>query len=191
MPRTAARPSPGVTLIELLVTVTVLAVLTIIAVPSFADFFDRARVRGAADDIVSLISNARAEAVKNDLDVSIELVGSGTDWCAGGNAATAPSGGSPAAAATACNCTDNAQCLISGQRFAVAMGAHPGVAIGALPATMVFDSDMGVLVPLGARQLTLTSPSGKYDMRVVINALGQAHACVPSGKPGMTGISAC
>jgi type IV fimbrial biogenesis protein FimT len=191
MHRSSANLSRGVTLVELMVAVTVLTVLTIVAVPSFTDFFDRGKLRGAADDVISLISNARAEGVKNDLDVNIAFTGSGASWCVGANGAAATSGGNPAGAADACVCTDTAQCQVAGQRLALDVGTHPGVTIGALPAAMVFDSNMGVLVPLGARQVTLTSPSGKYDMRVQINALGQAHACVPTGKPGMTGIAPC
>jgi Tfp pilus assembly protein FimT len=63
----------GVTMIELMAVIAVLIVLVLIAAPSFADFFDRNRVRAAGDDLVSIISDARAEAVKNDLDVNIAL----------------------------------------------------------------------------------------------------------------------
>lgn len=186
-----APPSPGVTLVELMVAVMVLIILALVAVPSFSDFFERGRVRNAAEDLVSLVSNARAEAVKHDLDVNISLQGSGTSWCAGGNGAVAPTGGAPAATADACDCTDSAQCLIDGTRYAVESGAHPSVTIGALPADMTFDSNMGVLVPLGARQITLTSQSGKYDVQVQINPLGQASACTPSGKPTMSSLPSC
>jgi len=44
---------------------------------------------------------------------------------------------------------------------------------------------------LGTRSLTLTSPRGKYDLAVEINALGQARLCVPTGKPGITGVAPC
>jgi len=186
-----ANPSPGFTLVELMVALVVLAILVALAVPSFTDFFERGRVRNAAEDLVSLVSNARAEAVKHDLDVSIAMKGSGTNWCAGGNGAVAPTGGVPAATADTCNCTDTAQCLIDGNRYAVEPGAHPDITIGALPADMVFDSNMGVLVPLGDRQITLTSRSGKYDVRVQINALGQAMACTPPGKPTMSSLPSC
>jgi hypothetical protein len=69
---------------------------------------------------------------------------------------------------------------------------HPDVAIGALPPSMTFDSNLGVVTPLlPPREVTLTSPSGKYDVRVEINALGQAHACTPDGKPTMSSLPSC
>ena len=181
----------GVTLIELLAVITVLVVLVMIAVPSFTDFFDRHRVRGAAEDIASMISDARAEGVKNDLDVSIVATGSGTAWCIGGNAAAAPTGGNPAGTAADCDCSDASQCRISGQRFAVDSTNYEGVSIGALPASLTFNSTMGVIVPLGTRDFLLTSASGKYEVTVQVNALGQPRACTATDKPQMTGVAVC
>jgi len=191
MRRAATRNHQGFTLIELMVTLAVLAILLAAAVPSFADLFDKYRLRAAADAVTSLISNARAAAVKSDLDVNIAMTGSGTAWCIGANAATAPSGGDPAAAASACDCSDAAQCLVDGQRAVVAMGAYPEVRVGTLPAALIFDSKLGAITPLGARSVTLTSPRGKYDLTVALNALGQARLCVPAGKPPIAGIASC
>ena len=80
----------GVTLIELMVTIAVLAIVLAAATPSFTDFFDRYRLRGAVDDVVSVISNARAEAVKGDRDVAVSIGGTTGAWCVGANAAVEP-----------------------------------------------------------------------------------------------------
>ncbi|MCI4567396.1 GspH/FimT family pseudopilin [Lysobacter sp. CFH 32150] len=184
----------GVTLVELMVSLAVLAILATVAVPSFVDFLDKNRVRGAADAVVSLVSSARAEAVKNDLDVSIAMVGSGAAWCMGGNAATPPSGGLPAGAADPCDCIDPAdatECLIAGQRFVIEVGAYPDVRVGTLPAPLTFDSTLGAISPLGSRSVVLTSPRGKYDLSIQINSLGQARLCIPAGKPLISGIAPC
>ena len=58
-----------------MVTLAVMAILMTAAVPSFVDFFERNRVRTAADGVISLVSDARAEAVKNALDVNISMGG--------------------------------------------------------------------------------------------------------------------
>jgi len=174
-----------------MVTLAVMAILTTAAVPSFVDFFERNRVRGAADGVISVVSDARAEAVKNALDVNISMAGSGTAWCIGGNAALPPAGGNPAGAAAPCDCTDTDACLVSGQRLAVDVGAFPGVGVGALPAALAFDHTLGVVSPMGSRTVVLTSPRGKYDIAVQVNALGQARMCTPAGSPTMSGVAPC
>lgn len=184
----------GFTLIELMVTLAVMAILLVAATPSFVDFFDKSSVRGAADSAISLIGNARAEAVKTDLGVNISMAGTGTSWCLGANSATPPIGGNPVGVAATCTCTDATQCIVSGQRTAIEVGAYPGVSVGALPAPLIFDSKLGTITPLGVREFTLTSPRGKYDLTVQVNALGQARLCVPPLTPlkrTVAGVAAC
>lgn len=197
-----ARKAAGFTLIELMVTVVVLVILAMAAQPSLSDFFDRYRLRGAGDAVVSVISNARAEAVKNDLDVVVAFTITGTSWCLGADATAAPTGGNPAlqittsaaADAAKCTCTDSTsttECRVAGQRAAVEVGAYPNVAISNVPAAFAFDSKLGTIVPLGTPTVTLTSPSTRYDVNVRMNALGQAQLCTPSGKPTMAGVPTC
>jgi type IV fimbrial biogenesis protein FimT len=180
----------GFTLIELVVTMVVLAILVMAAQPSLRDFFDRYRLRGAGDALVSLIGSARAEAVKTDLDVNVSFTGSGATWCAGANAATPPTGGAQAGAAEDCDCTDTDECRVAGQRSVVDSSAFNGVSIGTLPTDFVLDSKLGTIVPLGTSQARLTSPSGTYTMDVRVTALGQARLCTPSG-PSMAGVPSC
>jgi type IV fimbrial biogenesis protein FimT len=175
----------------MMVTVGVLAILFALAVPSFLDYFDRSAVRGAADGVISLISDARAEAVKNDLDVNIAMTGSGGAWCLGANAASTPSGGQPAASAMPCDCSDASQCVVSGQRLVLAASDYPGVQAGSLITAMTFDRQLGVVSPLASRSLTLTSPRGKYDLAVQVNPLGQARLCVPASSRSIVGVPSC
>jgi type IV fimbrial biogenesis protein FimT len=185
------RQEYGFTLIELMVTLAVMAIVLVAATPSFVDFFDKNRVRAAADGVVNMIGNSRAEAVKNDRDVNITFKGSAATWCVGANAAIDPTGGNPVTAAAACDCTVSTSCLVGNQRAVVDSTAFSGVSIGTLPATFDFDSKLGVISPLGTRSVTLTSPKGKYDLIIQLNALGQGRLCVPTGKPAIAGIVGC
>jgi len=63
----------GFTLIELMVTLAVLAVLMAAAIPAFVDFRERAAVRGAGAELVSFWANAKLEAVKRDTPVTVVL----------------------------------------------------------------------------------------------------------------------
>lgn len=182
----------GFTLVELMVTLAVMAILMTAAVPSFVDFFERNRVRGAADGVISVVSDARAEAVKNALDVNISMAGTGAAWCVGANAATPPSGGSKAGVADACDCTDAGACLVSGQRLAVDVDEFAGVTVGTwMASALTFDHTLGVVSPLGSRTVVLTSPRGKYNLEVQVNSLGQARMCTPSGSQTMSGVAPC
>jgi type IV fimbrial biogenesis protein FimT len=190
--RTAAcRTRSGFTVVELMVTLGVLAILIVAGIPSFLDYFDRSAVRGAADGVISLISDARAEAVKNDLNVNVAMTGSGSTWCVGANAALVASGGNPATNASACDCSDTSQCQVSGQRLVFAASDFPGVQAGTAFASITFDRQMGIIDSLDGRNLTLTSPRGKYDLRVEVSPLGQARLCFPAGKPSIVGVPRC
>ncbi len=60
-PRAGAR---GFTVIELMVTVAVLAILTTVAAPSFVDFLRNSELTSLTNKLVSAINTARSEAMK-------------------------------------------------------------------------------------------------------------------------------
>lgn len=70
----------GFTLVELIVTLAVLAILLTLAAPSYNSFIRNQRVKTAAFDLMSSINYARSEAIKRNGDVSINATG---DWTSG------------------------------------------------------------------------------------------------------------
>lgn len=72
----------GFTMIELMVTIAVLAILAAIAAPSFTSTIERWRVRGTIEDLQSSIYLARSEAIKRGGGIQIKPI-SGTDWSSG------------------------------------------------------------------------------------------------------------
>lgn len=66
------RPShSGFTLIELMVTVSILAILLSIGIPSFNETIRNNRTAAQANDLISALSLARSEAVKQGLPVAV------------------------------------------------------------------------------------------------------------------------
>ena len=187
--------SQGFTLIELMVVIAVLAIMLALASPSFADFFQRYRLRGAADKVVTLLASARAESVMRNRDVSIDFKGAGGGWCVGAKATPDPEiPGNLVGSAASCDCNaDATQCTLSDSRtLVVASTEVSGVTIGAVPGTLVFSSKNGAMLPIGSTaQTTLKSPNGKYTLRLDVSALGRASLCVPDGQPVMAGFVAC
>lgn len=180
-----AKWESGFTLIELMVTLAVLAIVLVAAAPSFSNFIDKSRLKGAAHGVVDVINNARAESVRQGRDVSIAMKGTTAAWCLGARVAAEPSTpGEPVPDAVACDCSAApAACVIGGQKFIFATAQDNGVELAAAPtAGFVFNSRSGTVDGLGATKITMTSPRKKFDLELTVTPLGQVGLCVPSSS---------
>ncbi|MFC5581906.1 GspH/FimT family pseudopilin [Rhodanobacter terrae] len=74
--------SHGFTLIEMLVTLAVFAVLLMIAVPSMRPFLQSQSVKNASMDISSAVALARSEAIKRNATVDV-TANNAADWSQG------------------------------------------------------------------------------------------------------------
>lgn len=97
----AARLLRGFTLIELMVTLAVLVIVAMLAIPSFQAVRQRAALRGAADEVLSFWNQARLEAAKRNSMVKVGLNYDSTSnaYCLGARVTTDPADTSP------CDCT--------------------------------------------------------------------------------------
>lgn len=85
------RTCNGFTLLELLVTITILSVLSAVAVPSLSSFVANQRIKSVSYDMVSTLVGARSEAIKRNASVIVApvTVSSVTNWQNGWTIATA------------------------------------------------------------------------------------------------------
>lgn len=86
----AIRKSLGFTLIELMFSITVLAILLGLAAPSYRTFITSNRLTAQANELVADLSLARNEAASRSRNVQVCIAssptsceGSGSDWAAG------------------------------------------------------------------------------------------------------------
>lgn len=75
------RVAGGFTLVELMVVVTVLAVLAAVGTPSMRELVAAQRVRSVATDLHLALVKARSEAIKRN--TAVTLSPAGEDWSAG------------------------------------------------------------------------------------------------------------
>jgi type IV fimbrial biogenesis protein FimT len=71
----------GVSLVELMVGVTIVAILLAFGLPSFSTWIQNSQIRTAAESVQNGLQLARAEAVRRNADVQFALAG--TSWTVG------------------------------------------------------------------------------------------------------------
>lgn len=76
----AARGQRGLTLVELVVALAIVAISATLAAPSFAQMIASYRVRAAADGILGALNFARTEALRRNTPVAFSLVPGGSGW---------------------------------------------------------------------------------------------------------------
>ena len=87
------RRERGFTLIELIVVLTITAIMAAIAVPSFGNFMAAQRAKSASYELATTLLLARSEAIKRNANVQVAPITAGT-WGNGWNVTVASSGAS-------------------------------------------------------------------------------------------------
>lgn len=75
----------GFTAIELMVVISIVAILAALAAPSFTPLIERWRVRSAAEGLQSSVYFARSEAIKRGGKVVLQKLPDGTNGCVASN----------------------------------------------------------------------------------------------------------
>ena len=78
------RVCKGFTLIELMITISILGILLGVGLPSFVTFINNNKITSEANDLIYSFHMARSEAIKRGAEVRLVSV-TGSDWSGGWN----------------------------------------------------------------------------------------------------------
>lgn len=207
-PAAAPARGRGFTLIEMIVTVAVLALVLAMAMPSIGTWVDNTRIRGATEALQSGMQSARMEAIRRNQSVSFYLVSSSAsdpstlnDSCALSStsgswviSASSPAGKCASMNPTTCSSTVPGKCSLAqraigdaGARVQVSAGYSTNVtdmtAMGSAANTITFDGLGRVANSTSAiNRLRVTGPNANtsyVDLMLVVDAGGGVRMCDP------------
>ena len=161
----------GLTLMELMVTVAIMAILLVLAAPSFNSFLARGRLIGAAEGLAQDLQLAKSEALRRNASVTISFSTLGA-WCYG-----------TIAAANRCDCTVANSCTlrqVDGSSYAGVTMSSVSFPSSAPYAFATFTAGQGVA---NAGTVEFTHPNAG-TLRVSLGAAGQVSICSTLGGLG-------
>jgi type IV fimbrial biogenesis protein FimT len=176
--------------IELMITLAVLAIITSLALPSYRTILEKRQVTSGAEQVGAFLSAVQIEAVKRNEPIAVSYARSDVDsWCVG-----------LSNAAASCDCTitdatDGDACTIDGVLRVFQSGSlnYPGV-MNAMTGdgAFVFDPVRGLMEDhTDAASLQLLSSSGKYALNVDISATGRVKICSGDSSKQVPGYASC
>lgn len=164
------RTNRGFTLLELLITIAIAAIVLVMALPSYQDTIERNRLKEAVESISADIKFARTEAIKQGANITFSV--DNATWCYG----IAPGDDDEA-----CDCTaavgDADFCtikVVAGDQFQD---------IGLTGNNATFEFRRGTVTDLAATPnaiISSTLSSAKYNARIDVNSVGLVSVCAPA-----------
>ncbi len=167
----------GVTLVEVLIGSVILAILGLMAVPSWVEFQERQRLKAAAETLASSLNLARSEALAQQQFAYVQLSGQGTErWCYA--VATSPS----------CDCQASCEAVqrVEGQSW-------PGVTLSSSSRKVFrFNWKNGSATGANGTATLIAAQSGQR-LCVVLSNLGRVRITTSKQKPvpGYTQDAGC
>lgn len=174
----------GFTLIELMVSITVLAILSAIAAPSMLEFFDSKRLINQIEGIADLLQLAKSESMRRSSGSSTGVVSvtlsPGTSWYVG-------------LSNNSVGCSPQSACTINQAGNSVTKVWNnadcTGCSMTAPASQQVIVFSLRGVVTGGTNQpITIQSPRGK-QLRASISSLGRISVCSPSAS--VSGYPSC
>lgn len=182
--RLSAQEQTGFTLLELMLTLTVLGVLISLAAPSMQEMLTRNRLKSAAQALAEDLQWARSEAILRNIDLYVTF--NAAAWCYGVSATKGCDCRlSDPAASLACTLPTDDEAILR----TVAGVDFPGIAVSTtFPGQPPETSFRPRRANATGGSMTFTSAQGA-QLRVVLSLLGRVRLCSPAQS--VPGYPAC
>lgn len=180
----------GFSLVELMMSVVLLAIGTAIALPSFRDQVEKRQVTNGAEQLASFVNIAQGTAMKLNRVVTISWSHTDSnDWCIGAIDSE-----------TACDCnvtnwSSDSYCKIASDTYKLSddIATERGLVHDiAGDGAYAFDPVRGLLTDLDdSLTMELRSRSGDYRLNLVVNNAGRVTVCSPEAAHAIPGYEIC
>lgn len=183
MMRRTVRSMRGFTIIELMITLTLLGILLAFALPSFSAFIRDSQIRTAASAIENGLQLARAEAVRRNEEVRFNLLGTlneaavagGTDW-----EVVAADPAEPDEFNQEVQTRYSPALTTARVGVATTVSATPAAAGAGLPNTITFTGLGRVNAATTTRQIDISGATGSRRLSVQLTLGGEIRLCDPA-----------
>lgn len=180
----------GFSVIELLMSLLLVAIGAALALPSYRDMVEKRQVTNGAEQLASFINTAQGVAMKTNQVVTVSYSRSAdNDWCVGAISGT-----------TACDCTQTNvaaadYCQIATQPF-ILNNSHAGdlELMHAMngDGSYAFDPIRGLFMDLDdSLTVELRSPSEDFRLNLVVNSSGRVMLCSDGSEHAIPGYRTC
>ncbi|MEP0177324.1 MAG: prepilin-type N-terminal cleavage/methylation domain-containing protein [Paraglaciecola sp.] len=155
----------GLTLLELLVTISILALLVTLGVPSINSAQKTLQLKGAAETSYFAFQKARSFAIAKGVDISISFR-EGDDWCVA------------LSTAGECDCLITKQCLVDDIDYSVNASDYGFISMqqlkfGTLQLT-TFDAARGLSMGHAG---SLVFSDGLNELKLILSNMGRVRIC--------------
>ncbi|MGD8357271.1 MAG: GspH/FimT family pseudopilin [Lysobacterales bacterium] len=179
----------GFSLVELMMSVVLLAIGAALALPSYRDMVEKRQVTNAAEQIASFMNSAQGISMKRNRPVTVQYKYSGPhEWCVG------------ATFESSCVCEDSASedyCTIDSAGFVIdnshtgnldVMRSMGSVSTGTYNFEPIRGLASGTVLPL---TMELQSPGGDFRLNLQVNETGRVILCSDDVDHAIPGYDVC
>jgi type IV fimbrial biogenesis protein FimT len=185
------RRQRGFTLIEVMMSVVLLAIGAALAIPSYRDMVEKRQLTNAAEQLAAFVNSTQTIASRTNEVITVSYRRRGADeWCVGATMGV-----------SACNCeqTDSTAtdyCEIESRPFvlnqSISTGAELMQEISAQRSSYSFDPVRGIFTNMDDYvTMKMHSNSRDYKLNLMVNATGRVILCSEDESHSVPGYDVC